>query len=65
MIKRKVKNPVSQNIRIFPKIKKKKIFKTEKFKYVNFCTQYLVGAPSAQVPASVWCGIEAIGLWFC
>ncbi len=44
----KVKNPVSQNIRIFPKINKKKGFAKEKssscLKYVDFCSQYLSGA---------------------
>ncbi len=59
----KVKNPISQNIRIFPKINQKRICQTEKFKfkYVHLCTQYLVGAPLA----SVRCGMEAISLWHC
>ncbi len=29
---------------------------------VNLCTQYLVGAPLAQTPASVRIGMEAISL---
>ncbi len=65
----KVKNPVSQNIRIFPKINKKKGFAKQKssssLKYVHLCTQYLVRAPLAQTPASVRCGMEAISLWLC
>ncbi len=48
----KVKNPVSQNIRIFPKINQKKGCAKQKrssyLKYVHLCTQYLVGAPLAQ-----------------
>ncbi len=31
-------------------------------KYADLCTQYLVGAPLAQIPASVRCGMEAISL---
>ncbi len=31
----------------------------------HLCTQYLVGAPLAQIPASVRCGMEAISLWHC
>ncbi len=34
-------------------------------KFVNLCTQYLVGAPLAQTPAAVRCGMEAISLWLC
>ncbi len=34
----KVKNPVSQNIRIFPKIDQKMICKTEKFKFFKVCS---------------------------
>ncbi len=34
-------------------------------KYVHLCTQYLVGAPLAQTPASVRCGMETISLWLC
>ncbi len=56
----KVKNPISQNIRIFPRInKKKRICRTEKLsslKYVHLCTQYLVRAALAQMTASVRCG---------
>ncbi len=47
----KVNNPVSQNIRIFPKINQNKISTKQKssnyLKYVHLCTQYLVGAPLA------------------
>ncbi len=52
---------------------KKRICKPEKFKFfkvcsfmhsiLNLCT--LVGAPLAQTPASVRCGMEAISLWHC
>ncbi len=63
----KVKNSVSQNIRIFPKTNQKKGFAKQKssssLKYVHLCTQYLVRAPLAQIPASVRCGMEAISLW--
>ncbi len=34
----KVKNPISQNIRIFPKINQKRICKTEKFKFFKVCS---------------------------
>ncbi len=34
----KVKNPISQNIRIFPKINQKRISKTEKFKFFKVCS---------------------------
>ncbi len=34
-------------------------------KYGNLFTQYLAGAPLAQTPASVRCGMEAISLWHC
>ncbi len=65
----KVKNPVPQNIRIFPKINKKRDLQNRKvlnsLNYVNLCTQYLVEAPLAQIPASVRCGMEAIILWHC
>ncbi len=61
----KVKNPVSQNIRIFPKDQSKKGLAKQQssssLKYVDFCTQYLVGARLA----SVRCGMEAISLWLC
>ncbi len=67
----KVKNPGSQNIRIFPRSIKKRICTTEKFTFFNFfsfmhsildlCT--LVGTPLAQMTASVRCGMEAISLW--
>ncbi len=65
----KFKNPVSENIIIFPKINKKKGFAKSKssssLKYVYLCTQYLVGAPLAQMAASARCGMEAISLWHC
>ncbi len=65
----KVKNPVSQNIRIFAKINQKNGFVNQKssssLKYVDLCTQHLVGAALAQTPASVKCGMEAISLWLC
>ncbi len=56
----KVKNPVSQSIRIFPKINQKKYLQNRKVQvlYVNLCTQCLVGAPLAQMTASVRCGME-------
>ncbi len=64
---------VSQNIIIknirFPKINKKKGFAKQKssssLKCIHLSTQYLVGAPLAQTPASETCGVEAIGLWHC
>ncbi len=61
----KVKNPVSQNIlRIFPKINKNKYLQkisiSSSLKYVNVCTQYLVGAPLTQITASGRCGMEAV-----
>ncbi len=63
----KVKNPVSQNIRIFAKINQKNGFVNQKssssLKCVDLCTQHLVGAALAQTPASVKCGMEAISLW--
>ncbi len=34
----KVKNPISQNIRIFPKINQKRICQTEKFKFFKLCS---------------------------
>ncbi len=59
-----VKNPVSQNIRIFPKINQKKYFQNRQVQvlyYARLCTQYLVGARLAQTPASeVW---HEISLW--
>ncbi len=62
----KVKN-LSQNSILFPKINQKKGFAQQKssssLKYVHVCTQYLVGAPLAQTPASARCGMEVIGLW--
>ncbi len=65
----KVKNPVSQNIRIFPKINQKKLFAKQKssssLKHVDLCTQHLARASLAQTPASVRCGMEAISLWLC
>ncbi len=65
----KVKNLVSQQVRIFPKINQKKRYAKQKsyssLKYVHLCTQYLVGAPLAQAPASVRNGMEAISLWHC
>ncbi len=45
----KVKNPVSQQVRIFPKINQKKDMQNRK----------------AQAPASVRNGMEAISLWHC
>ncbi len=62
----KVKNPVSQNIIIFPKINQSKYLpnrSSNSLKYVHLCTQHLVGAPLAQTPASVRCDMEAIRLW--
>ncbi len=58
----KVKNPESQNNRIFPKIKKK-ICKTEKFKFFKVCSflHSLLGRGSE----SGMCGVEAISLWHC
>ncbi len=66
----KVKNTVSQNIAMFPKIIQKKVCKTEKLQfyvcqYIDLCTQYLVGAPLAQMTASVRCGMGVISLWHC
>ncbi len=55
----------SQNIKIFEyflRSIKKRICKTKKFHFVIFYTQYLVGAPLAQMTASVRCGMEAISL---
>ncbi len=52
----KVKNPVSQNIGIFIRSIKKGLAKqksSSSLKNVHLCTQYLVGAPLAQTPASV------------
>ncbi len=43
----KVKNLLSQNIRIFPKINPKRFAKqksSSSLKNVNLCTQYMVGA---------------------
>ncbi len=34
-------------------------------KYVHLCTQYLVGAPLAQMTASERCGMEVIILCHC
>ncbi len=34
----KVKNPESQNIRIFPMINQKRLCKTEKFKFYKVCS---------------------------
>ncbi len=64
----KVISMFTQNIRIFPKINKKKDLQNislSSLKYVYLCTQYLVGAPLAQMTASVRCGMEAISLWHC
>ncbi len=65
----KVKNPVSQNIRIFPKINQKKDLPTEKFKFFKVCSfMHSIlgrGSFSTKIPASVRCGMEAISLWHC
>ncbi len=65
----KVKNLVSQNIRIFAKINKKRICKTEKFKLFKVCSfMHSIlgqGSFSTKTPASVRCGMEAISLWHC
>ncbi len=61
-------NTVSQNIIIFPKINKKRIFKTEKFKFFKVCSfmrSILGRGSSAQTAASVRCGVGAIRLWHC
>ncbi len=56
----KVKNPVSQNIRIFSKINQKKIGKTKKFKFFKVCTyMYALNAHLAHAPASVTCGMRS------
>ncbi len=62
----KVKNPISQNIRIFTKIKKR-ICQTEHFKFFKVCLNSLLGRGffSREIPASVRCGMEAISLWHC
>ncbi len=47
---------------------KKRICKTEKFKFFKVCSfmhSILGRAPLAQTPASVRCGMEAISLWHC
>ncbi len=65
----KVKNPVSQNIRIFPKINQKKDLPTEKFKFFKVCSfMHSIlgrGSFSTEIPASVRSGMEAINLWHC
>ncbi len=56
-----VKNPISQNITIFPKINKKRIKK-----YCSLMHSILGrGSFNTKNPASVRCGMEAIGLWHC
>ncbi len=64
----KVKNPVSQNIRTFPKInKKKRICQTEKFKFFKICSiMHSIlgwGSFSTKIPTSVRYGMEVISLW--
>ncbi len=63
----KVKNQYLKILEYFLRSIKKRICKTEKFKFFKVCsfTQYLVGASLAQTPASVRCGMEAISLWHC
>ncbi len=57
----KVKNQYLKILEYFLRSIKKGFAKhksSSSFKYVHFCTQYLVGAHLAQAPASVRCGIE-------
>ncbi len=59
----KVKNPVSQNIRIFPKInKKKRICTTEKFFKVCSLMHSILGRGSFSTNSSI-SEVEAISLW--
>ncbi len=51
----KVKNQYLKILEYFLRLIKKRICKSS-LKYVDFCTQYLIGAPLAQTPASVRCG---------
>ncbi len=60
----KVKNQYLKILEYFLRSTKKWFAKqksSSSLKYVNLCTQYLVGAPLA----SVRCGMEAISLWHC
>ncbi len=61
----KVKNPVSQNIGIFPKINQNNYLQNRKVKVLKSMFIYVFGATLAQTPASVRCGMEAISLWHC
>ncbi len=60
----KVKNPISQNIRIFPKINnKKRICQTEKFKFFKVCSfmHSILGRDSFSTNSSiseVWHGSD-------
>ncbi len=57
----KVTNQYLKILEYFLRSIKKRICKTSSssLKYVNLCTQYLVGAPLAQTPASVRCGMKS------
>ncbi len=64
----KTPNAVSQKIRILHKINKKGHFKQKcqaSEKYVNLCTEYLVGPPFAWITASMRRGMKTISLWHC
>ncbi len=56
-----VKHLFFKILEYFLRLIKKRICKTEKVykvhSFMHLCTQYLVGAPLAQTPASVKCGI--------
>ncbi len=64
-----VKNPVSQNIRIFPKInqKKKRICKTEKFKLFKVCSfmHSILGRGSFSTNDSISEVNDMVRLWHC
>ncbi len=65
----RVKNQYLKILEYFLRSIRKKVLQNRKviffLKYVHLCTQYLVGAPLAQTPASVRCGMEVISLWHC
>ncbi len=58
-----VKNQYFKILEYFLRSIKQRIWVS--LKYVHLCTQYLVGAPLAQIPASVRCCMEAISLCHC
>ncbi len=55
----KVKDPVTQNIRIFPKINQKRICQTEKFKFFKVCSfmHSILGQGSFSI-SEVWHGSD-------